>query len=244
MIIRLPQEAVLRFRANMNNNSNKTEKLVEGMNEAGVNYGHRTARLHPKMKQYVAGSKSGVHIIDLFKSAEKLQEALDFLSAIKKEGKQILFVGTKIQIQSLIFETAEACQMPYVQERWLGGTLTNFKIISQRIRDLIEKEEKREKGEFDHYTKKERLEIDREIERLKKSFEGLKRMKELPAAVFIADLDKNRIAAQEASRKKIKSIALVDTNLNPQDIDYPIPANDDALSSVSFILEEVKKILK
>ncbi len=226
----------------MNNNSNKIENLIEEMSEAGVNYGHRTSRLHPKMKQYIAGSKLGVHMIDLSKSAEKLQEALDFLATIKKEGKQVLFVGTKIQIQSLVLETAEVCEMPYVHERWLGGTLTNFKIISQRIKDLIDKEEKREKGEFDHYTKKERLEIDREIERLKKSFEGLKRMKELPSAVFITDLDKNELAAREAARKKIKSIAITDTNLNPEGVDYPIPANDDALSSVAFILEEVKKI--
>jgi small subunit ribosomal protein S2 len=134
--------------------------------------------------------------------------------------------------------------MPYVNQRWLGGTLTNFKIISQRIRDLIEKETQREKGEFERYTKKEQLEIDREIDRLKRNFEGLKTMKELPSAVFIVDLDKNELAAQEARRKDIKVIGLVDTSLNPELVDYPIPANDDALSSVFFILEEVKKVLK
>lgn len=214
------------------------------MIEAGVGYGHRTSRLHPKMKPYVAAIKSGVHLIDVAQTAEKLQSALDFLAKLKKDNKQILIVGTKVQIQSLVKDTAEACGMPYVNDRWLGGTLTNFKVISRRIKDLIEHEEKRERGEYDHYTKKERLEIDREIERLKKNFEGLKMMKELPTAVFIVDLDKNDLAAREARRKQIKSVALVDTNLNPESVDYPIPANDDALSGVSFILEEVKKALQ
>jgi small subunit ribosomal protein S2 len=221
-----------------------TKKLIESMAEAGIAYGHRTSRLHPKMKPYIESSKAGVHLIDLTKSAEKLQEALDFLANIKKEGKQVLFVGTKVQIKSSVKQVAEECNMPYVTERWLGGTLTNFKVISRRVKYLIEKEEKKSKGEFDHYTKKERLEIDREITKLKKSFEGLKPMKGLPAAIFIFDLDANDLAAREALRQEIKSIALVDTNLNPENIDYPIPANDDALSSVSFILEEVKKVLK
>ncbi len=227
----------------MSNNS-KNEKLIDAMIEAGVGYGHRTSRLHPKMKPYVEGVRAGVHIIDSAKTAEKLQEALDFLAKVKKDNKQVLFVGTKVQLQSLVVEAAQECGMPYVNQRWLGGTLTNFKVISQRVKELIDKEEKREKGEFEHYTKKERLEIDREIERLKRNFEGLKQMKELPAAVLIVDLDKNDLVAREARRKEIKSVALVDTNLDPGQVDYPIPANDDALSSVSFILEEVKKALK
>lgn len=224
--------------------NSKDEKLIEAMTEAGVGYGHRTSRLHPKMKSCVEGVKAGVHIIDLSKTAEKLQEALSFLAKVKKDNKQVLLVGTKVQLQSLILEVAQETEMPYVNQRWLGGTLTNFKIISQRIRDLIEKENQREKGDFERYTKKEQLEIDREIDRLKRNFEGLKIMKELPAAVFIADLDKNELAAREARRKDIKSIGLVDTNINPEIVDYPIPANDDALSSVKFILEEVKKALK
>jgi len=224
--------------------NSKDEKLITAMAEAGVGYGHRTSRLHPKMKPYIEGVRAGVHLIDLGKTAEKLQEALSFLSKIKKDNKQVLLVGTKVQVQSLILEVAQEVEMPYVNQRWLGGTLTNFKIISQRIRDLIEKETQREKGEFERYTKKEQLEIDREIDRLKRNFEGLKTMKELPSAVFIVDLDKNELAAQEARRKDIKVIGLVDTSLNPELVDYPIPANDDALSSVSFILEEVKKVLK
>lgn len=224
--------------------NSKDEKLITAMAEAGVGYGHRTSRLHPKMKPYIEGVRAGVHLIDLSKTAEKLQEALSFLSKIKKDNKQVLLVGTKVQVQSLILEVAQEVEMPYVNQRWLGGTLTNFKIISQRIRDLIEKETQREKGEFERYTKKEQLEIDREIDRLKRNFEGLKTMKELPSAVFIVDLDKNELAAQEARRKDIKVIGLVDTSLNPELVDYPIPANDDALSSVFFILEEVKKVLK
>ncbi len=224
--------------------NSKDEKLITAMAEAGVGYGHRTSRLHPKMKPYIEGVRAGVHLIDLGKTAEKLQEALSFLSKIKKDNKQVLLVGTKVQVQSLILEVAQEVEMPYVNQRWLGGTLTNFKIISQRIRDLIEKETQREKGEFERYTKKEQLEIDREIDRLKRNFEGLKTMKELPSAVFIVDLDKNELAAQEARRKDIKVIGLVDTSLNPELVDYPIPANDDALSSVFFILEEVKKVLK
>ncbi len=224
--------------------SKNNENLIQFMTEAGVGYGHKTSKLHPKMKPYVESVKSGVHIINLSKTAEKLEAALSFLANLKKENKQVLFVGTKIQLQTMVKSAAEECRMPYVSNRWLGGTLTNFKIISQRIKDLIDKETKREKGEFDHYTKKERLEIDREIDRLKKNFEGLKIMKELPAAVFIADLDKNGLVARETRRKNIKSVAIVDTNLNPETVDYPIPGNDDALSAVSFILEEIKKVLK
>lgn len=224
------------------NNNQIDEKLIKSMMDAGVEYGHRSARLHPKMKPYISGMKMGIYLIDLMQTAEKLKASLEFLQSIKKEGKQVLFVGTKIQIRKSVAEIAQKCNMPYVHERWLGGTLTNFKVISRRVKELIEKEEKRDKGGFDHYTKKERLVIDQEIERLRKNFQGLKMMKELPAAVFIFDLDKNELAAREALRKGIKSIALVDTNLNPTIVDYPIPANDDALSSVAFILEEVKKI--
>ncbi len=224
-------------------NNNKNEKLIEGMIEAGVGYGHRSSRLHPKMKPYVVGMKSGVHLIDLSKTSEKLNLALDLLVKLKKENKQVLFVGTKVQIKDLVAKVAQECKMPYVHERWLGGTFTNFKIISHRVKDLIEKETKREKGEFDHYTKKERLGIDQEIEKLKRNFEGLRTMKELPVAVFIFDLDKTALVAQEAKRKGIKSIALVDTNLNPELVDYPIPANDDASSSINFILEQVKEVL-
>lgn len=224
--------------------NSKDEKLIEAMAEAGVAYGHRTSRLHPKMKPYIEGVKAGVHIIDLNKTSEKLQKALSLLAEVKKENKQVLLVGTKVQLQSLILEVAQEIEMPYVNQRWLGGTLTNFKIISQRIRDLIEKEDQREKGDFERYTKKEQLEIDRELDRLNRNFGGLKLMKDLPAAVFITDLDKNELAAREARRRGIKSVGLVDTNINPEIVDYPIPANDDALSSVKFILEEVKKVLK
>ena len=218
------------------------DQLVENMTKAGVGFGHRTSKLYPKMKPYVSGIKSTVHIIDLVKTVEELKKALIFIREVSLQNKQVLLVGTKIQFRELVKEVADACQWPYVNQRWVGGTLTNFSIISDRVKYLKEMEEGKKKGEWEKYTKKERLKLDRQLEKLEDKFGGLKEMTVLPSAVFVLDLDKNALVSKEARQEGIKVIALVDTNINPALADYLIPANDDAISSARFILDQVQKI--
>ena len=209
------------------------------MQNAGVNFGHKVSKLHPKMKQYVSGIKNNVHTFDLDKTALELQKTLNYISKLVADGKQIIFVGTKIQLKEIVKSAAEECGVPYVTERWLGGTFTNFETISKRVAYYKELEKKRLTGELEKYTKKERLDFDRELEKLKIKFEGIKNMAKLPDAVFIADLSKDEIVAKEAIIKKIKIIGIADTNVNPEIADYIIPANDDSISSVKYIFEKV-----
>jgi len=213
---------------------------VEEMEKAGVNLGHKVSKLHPKMKPYVLSVKNGVHVFDLEKTAEKLEKALDFISKTVADGKAIIFVGTKIQLKAIIKEAAEECGISYVTERWLGGTFTNFETIQKRVTYFKDLEKKKETGELAKYTKKEQLDFGKEISSLKVKFEGVKNMLKLPDTVFIFGLDKDITCAKEAKRKGIKIVSIVDTNVNPDIVDYPIPANDDAISSVRYIIEKVK----
>ena len=210
------------------------------MAEAGVNFGHKVSKLHPKMKPYVSGIKNNVNIFDLEKTQKELEKALSYISRIVSEGKAIVFVGTKVQLKGIVQMAAEACGVPYVTERWLGGTFTNFETIQKRVNYFKDLEKKKGSGELEKYTKRERLDFDREIAKLKIKFEGVRNMSKLPEAVFIFGLDKDITCAREAKRKGIKIIALCDTNVNPDIVDYPIPANDDAISAVSYIIERVK----
>lgn len=221
----------------------KVNLSVEEMAKAGLNFGHKVSRLHPKMKEYVAGVKNNVNVIDLEKTAKEFTKTLKFISGLVAEGKKMVFVGTKIQVRELIKKTAENCKMPYVSERWLGGTFTNFETISKRIEYFKEMEKKKALGEFEKYTKKERMKFDKEIKSLKTKFEGIKDMSKLPEAVFIADLRKDITCAREAKRKGIKIIAITDTNVDPEIADYIIPANDDAISSVKYILEKIEEAI-
>ncbi|MGD0577166.1 MAG: 30S ribosomal protein S2 [Candidatus Staskawiczbacteria bacterium] len=216
---------------------------VDEMAAAGVNLGHKVSKLHPKMKPYVSGIKNNVNIFDLEKTAKELQKALAFVSKTVSEGKTIVFVGTKIQLKAIIQAAAEECGIPYVTERWLGGTFTNFETIQKRVSYFKDLEKKRETGELEKYTKRERLDFDREIAKLKTKFEGVRNMAKLPDAVFIFGLDKDITCAREAKRRGIKIVAIVDTNVNPDIVDYPIPANDDAISAVSYIIEKVKETI-
>ena len=216
---------------------------VEEMAEAGVNFGHKVSKLHPKMKPYVSGIKNNVNIFDLEKTQKELEKALSFISKLVAEGKTIIFVGTKIQLKGIIQLAAEECGVPYVTERWLGGTFTNFETIQKRVNYFKDLEKKRQAGELEKYTKRERLDFDREIAKLKTKFEGIRNMPKLPDAVFIFDLDKDITAAREAKRKGIKIVAIVDTNVNPDIVDYPIPANDDAISAVRYIIDNVKDVI-
>lgn len=216
---------------------------VEEMAAAGVNFGHRVSKLHPKMKSYVSGIKNNVNVFDLEKTAKDLSKALDFISKLVSEGKTILFVGTKIQMKSLVKATAEECGLPYVCERWLGGTITNFETISKRVEYFKDLERKKTAGELEKYTKKERLNFDKELAGLKIKFEGIKNMTKLPDAIFLLDIKKDETCLREAKRKGIKVVALCDTNVDPTPVDYPIPANDDAISSVKYILEKVREAI-
>lgn len=216
---------------------------IDQMQEAGLHFGHRVSRLHPKMKPYVQGVKNNVHIIDLEKSSKEFQKALAFISKMASEGKTILFVGTKIQMKNLVKANAEISRMPYVIERWLGGTFTNFETILKRVQYYKELENKKATGELEKYTKKERSMFDKELEILRKKFEGVKYLTKLPEAVLILDVKKDITCAKEAKRKGIKIVGVIDTNVDPGVVDYPIFANDDAISSIAYILEKVSETI-
>lgn len=228
------------------NKDNKPEVLsvedaeLEKMVQAGLHFGHKTTKKHPKMEPYLFSVRNGVNVIDISKTRKKLDEALSFLSESASQGKTILLVGTKIQLKGLVKEIAEECDIPYVNERWLGGTITNFEVIKKRVDRLKDLEKKKEEGDLEKYTKKERLKIDREIESLKVKFQGIKSLSNIPDVLFVLDMSHDDLALKEAEAKGIKIVAIADTNTDPNIADYPIPANDDALSSVKYILEKVK----
>lgn len=228
----------------------KTEKKigynisVDEMITAGLGYGHDKSKLNPKMKDYIAKQKDRVYLIDLEKTAEKLTEALDFLKQLKSEGKTIAFVGTKIAMKDLVKDIAIKCNSPYVTERWIGGVFTNFKEIRKRINYFKELEAKTKEMDFEKkYVKKERLVMAKELERLGHKFNGVKEMEQLPAAVFIVDVEKDDLALKEARQCGIKVIAIADTNVDPTKIDYPIPGNDDAYTSVEYVLYKIEEVL-
>ncbi|AEE91400.1 ribosomal protein S2 [Tepidanaerobacter acetatoxydans Re1] len=207
--------------------------------EAGVHFGHQTRRWNPKMKDYIFTERNGIYIIDLQKTVKKIEEAYEFVKNISAEGGSILFVGTKKQAQESIQEEAQRCGMFYVNQRWLGGMLTNFKTIRKRIDRLHELEKMEEDGLFEILPKKEVLNLLHEKERLEKNLGGIKDMTELPQAVFIVDPRKERIAIQEARKLQIPIIAIVDTNCDPDEVDYIIPGNDDAIRAVKLLTEKI-----
>lgn len=216
---------------------------ADEMMEAGVHFGHKISKLHPKMKPYVLGVKNTIHIIDLEKTIQEFLRALKFIEKIISEGKTLLLLGTKIQIKDLAKKIGEDCGLPYINERWLGGTFTNFETISKRINYFKDLERKKESGELEKYTKKEKMKIDKELQALKIKFEGIKTLTKLPEAVLILDMKKDGLSAKEARKKGVKTIAICHTNIDPSLVDYPIPANDDAISSVQYILEKVKEVI-
>jgi len=216
---------------------------VEEMEKSGVSFGHKVAKLHPKMKPYIAGIKNNVQVFDLEKTAKELEKTLNYISKIVSEGKSIVFVGTKIQLRAIVQQAAADCGISYVTERWLGGTFTNFETIQKRVNYYKDLERKKESGELAKYTKKERLNFDKELAILKSKFEGIRNMTKLPEAVFIFGLDKDLACAKEARKKGIKIVAIADSNVNPEIADYPIPANDDAISAVRYIIDKVKEAI-
>ena len=203
--------------------------------EAGVHFGHQTRRWNPKMAQYIFTERNGIYIIDLQKTVKKLEEAYNVVREISEEGGDILFVGTKKQAQDSIKEEAIRCGMPYVNARWLGGMLTNFKTIQKRIKRLEQLKAMKEDGTFELLPKKEVASLELEIEKLEKFMGGITEMKKQPAAMFIIDPRKERIAVAEAHKLGIPIIAIVDTNCDPDEVDYVIPGNDDAIRAVRLI---------
>ncbi len=216
----------------------------EEMAAAGLHFGHRSSKVHPKMEPYLYGVRNNVHIIDLEKTAEKLKEALKFIQELISENKILLLVGTKIQVKDLIENLAKDCSLPYVVNRWLGGTFTNFKTILKRIEYFKDLEKKKAEGELEKYTKKERAKIDQELINSEIKFGGIKNLEKLPDAIFVLDMKKDGLAVKEAKMRGIKIIGISDTNTDPTLADYPIPANDDAISSVKYILEKVSEVIK
>ena len=207
--------------------------------EAGVHFGHQTRRWNPKMAPYIFTERNGIHIIDLQKTVKKVHDAYDFARDIVAEGGDILFVGTKKQAQSAVKEEAERCGMPFVNARWLGGMLTNFTTIRRRIGRLEQLRKMEADGTFDMLPKKEVIGLQGEIEKLEKFLGGIKDMKRIPAAMFIVDPRKERIAVAEAKKLNIPIIAIVDTNCDPDEIDAIIPGNDDAIRAVKLISETI-----
>ena len=203
--------------------------------EAGVHFGHQTRRWNPKMAQYIFTERNGIYIIDLQKTVRKIDEAYMFIRDVAMEGKSILFVGTKKQAQESIESEAKRCGMYYVNNRWLGGTLTNFRTIQTRIKKLNEIDAMEKNGQFDVLPKKEVIKLIAEREKLEKNLGGIREMKKLPGALFIVDPRKERIAVAEARTLGIPIVAIVDTNCDPDEIDYVIPGNDDAIRAVKLI---------
>jgi len=214
---------------------------MKSMLKAGVHFGHQKARRSPKMNEYIFGTKNGINIIDLEKTVAKLEEATQFVKKIVAEGQQILFVGTKKQAKRLVESAAKRCGMPFVVERWLGGTFTNFRIISERARYLRDGQEKMKKGEYGKYTKFEQMKIGEELDKLENKMGGIKQMIKFPGAIFVTGILEDNLAIQEARIKKIPIIALADTNVDPSQIDYPIPANEDAVSSLRLMIAYITK---
>jgi small subunit ribosomal protein S2 len=207
--------------------------------EAGVHFGHQTRRWNPKMAPYIFTERNGIYILDLQKTVKLLEQAYNFVRDVAAEGKGVLFVGTKKQAQESIETEAKRCGMFYVNHRWLGGMLTNFTTISQRIRRLKELEEMETNGMFDVLPKKEVIKLRAEKEKLEKNLGGIKEMRELPGAVFIVDPKKEHIAVREARILGIPIVAIVDTNCDPDEIDYVIPGNDDAIRAIKLITSKI-----
>ena len=211
------------------------EVSIKSLLAAGAHFGHQTSRWNPRMEKYIFTARNGIHIIDLEQTATLLQKAGDFIKDLVAKGEDIIFVGTKKQAKESIEEEAKRCGMPYVNQRWLGGMLTNFDTIQSRIDHLVRLEDQKARGQFEVLPKKEALKLNKEIDRLNRQMGGFKEMTKLPGAVFIIDPAKERIAVTEARRVGVPIVSAVDTNCNPYEIDYPIPANDDAVRAVRLL---------
>ncbi|HLD82262.1 MAG TPA: 30S ribosomal protein S2 [Patescibacteria group bacterium] len=214
------------------------------MLHAGVHFGHRKSKWYPKMEPFIFDERNGVHILNLELTQKKLEEALRYVTELVSNKGVIVFVGTKKQAQNIIKQAAIDCGMPYVHERWLGGTITNFSVIHKLINNYKSLKKKKEMGDLSKYTKKEQLDFTREIERLEKIVGGISTLEKLPDAVFIADVKNEKTAITEARKKKIPVVALCDSNVNPELATYPIPANDDATRALTLLIQLIAEAVK
>src|SRR5437879_2105208 len=236
---------VRRSRAGRADNKRKTVISIgrKELLDAGVHFGHQTTPWHPKMKPFIFDARNGIHIIDLSKTLNQLDAACNFLASTVSKGGKVLFVGTKKQAQQAVKETAKECAQFYVTERWLGGTLTNFSTIKRSIARLRQIEKMESDGTINNYVKQEQSMIRREAARLVKFFDGIRAMEKYPGAMFVVDIKREHNAVAEARRLKIPVVAIVDTNCDPDLVDYPIPGNDDAIRSVRMILATIGKVV-
>lgn len=216
---------------------------MKALLESGVHFGHQTRRWNPKMAQFIFTSRNGIHIIDLQKTMQRIKVSYAAMRDLSANGGKILFVGTKKQAQGAIVEYAEKCDMYYISERWLGGLLTNFKTVGNSIQRLKELEKMQETDSWDAETKKERLDLQRELDKKNKILSGIKNMTKLPDALFVIDPKREAIAVKEAQILGIPIFAVVDTNCNPDEIDFPIPGNDDAIRAIALFLEVASRAI-
>jgi small subunit ribosomal protein S2 len=212
---------------------------MKSLLEAGSHFGHQTHRWNPRMSTYIYSQRNGIHIIDLQQTLSLLIKACAFVESVIAKGQKVLFVGTKTQAQDSIKEEAVKCSMPYINHRWLGGTMTNFETIQARINHLLDLEDRQSKGEFARYQKKEALKLEEKITKLNRSLGGIKTLKTLPGAIFVVDVGKDNIAILEAKKLGVPTVALVDTDCDPTPIDYPIPGNDDAIRSIRLVSTKI-----
>ncbi len=211
--------------------------------EAGVHFGHQTKRWNPKMKEFIYGQRNGIYIIDLQKTIKVFKEGLAFVKGVSESGKDVLFVGTKKQAQDIVRDAAQKCESSYVNQRWLGGLLTNFKVVSGSIDKLIEMEEMREDGRWDLLSKKEQSKLEKVYRKLSKNLGGIKNMKGMPGAMFVIDSSRETIALLEARKMGIPIVAIVDTNGDPDDLAYPIPGNDDAVRAIELFSGKISEAI-
>lgn len=216
----------------------KLPKIID-MLKAGMHFGHRSSNWHPKMAKYIFETRQGSHIIDLRQTQEILEAKAQHITDLVSKGGVVLFVGTKNQAKALVKEQAERCGMPYIDERWIGGLLTNYNVVIKLARKLTDLKKKRETGELEKYTKKEQLQFKKEIERLEKLVGGIESLSNIPEALFVVDVKNEKTAIAEATQKGVEVIAICDTNVNPDAITHIIPANDDAVKSIEMILTVV-----
>lgn len=216
--------------------SKKMPTLLE-MLKAGVHFGHQKSRWHPKMEEFIFGVRNGVHIIDLEKTQAQLEKALEYARSLAANGRTILFVGTKRQAREAIKAAALSCEMPYLVERWIGGLLTNFEEVKRRLKKYASLKDQFATGEIEKYTKKEQVMMKKQLEKLDKYLIGLTKLERLPDAVYIADMRTEKTALAETERTEVPTVAVCDTNTNPTKVNYPIPANDDAVNSITMIAQ-------
>lgn len=213
----------------------KIPSLVD-MLKAGMHFGHRVSKWHPKMGTYIFGERNGVHIIDLQQTTKMLEDTLKKVADVAAQGGNVLFVGTKSQAKSIVAEHATRCEMPYISERWIGGLLTNFRVVTRLTKKLRRLKKQQKDGVLEKYTKKEQLDFQKEIERLQNLVGGIEYLERLPQLMFVVDVKDEKTALAEAKKKKIETVGICDTNINPDPIDYIIPANDDSVQSLEMVV--------